>query len=51
MGGYAADPRSDFTDADGFTTIRLYAGTEYTLSATWQQLERKADGAVGRTLA
>lgn len=49
--GNAADPHSGFTDADGFTTIRLYAGTEYTLSATWQQLERKADGAVGRSLA
>lgn len=41
------DLRSGFTDADGFVTIRLYEGTEYTLVANWQRMEQKS----GRTVA
>jgi len=40
-----------FTNEDGVLAIQLYEGTEYTLSATWQKLERKAGDIVGRTVA
>jgi hypothetical protein len=56
------DNRLDgFTGVGGYTTVQLYEGTEYTVSAVWQKIERQSPvtgtaGAVaprfpGRTLA
>lgn len=43
-----------FTDANGYASITVYDGTEYTVSATWQLMETPPRGSrvvTGRTIA
>jgi hypothetical protein len=49
--GNPMDFRSSMTDAQGFATIRVYEGTEYLLSATWQKIEPQTGVLVGKTVA
>ena len=48
---YSTDFRSGFTNKDGFATIQLFEGTEYTLSSTWQKMETTPENRIGRTVA
>ncbi|MBL0156961.1 MAG: carboxypeptidase regulatory-like domain-containing protein [Bryobacterales bacterium] len=43
--------RAGFTDSNGFASIELREGTEYTISATWQKMEPQPGNVIGRAVA